>query len=321
MKFRLRRGQPVRKVVRKLFAFHLERCQSVLQAAPPLPPGQVHEMRKSIKRLRALVALIGHSLGRRRRWFDRQLRKFNRTLAAVRDAEALQEAFDRLATTYDTLPDDCAAVRATLLHWLDQQPPLTVSHHGRAVARLQAIGDQWSHTKLPRRGWKLLAENLEESYRRARQELRRLPNKPSADDWHELRKRVKQVQYHWEFLQPLWPARLTVELEQWEHLSDLLGQHHDAELLRTWLAGPAAANLSPAIRRLMHRRLERLQQQLADQARPLAALCLAEAPRSVTRRLHRYWRIWRTHDETTPSLPSSPAQGRVHEDAVPAAAR
>uniref|UniRef100_A0A7C4LRU0 CHAD domain-containing protein n=1 Tax=Schlesneria paludicola TaxID=360056 RepID=A0A7C4LRU0_9PLAN len=328
MKFRLRRGQPVRKVVRKLFAFHLERCRAVLSAPPPLPPGQVHEVRKSTKRLRALIALVGSHFGRRQRWFDRQLRELNRHLASVRDAEALQEAFERLIVGDDPFPDDFAAVRVSLLNWAAQHERLSARNLHRALRCLETLVGKWSAARLPKRGWALLKDDLFRTYRRARRTVRRLPARPSAEELHELRKRVKQVQYHWEFLQPLWPPRMTAELEQLELLSDALGQHHDAEMLRLWVTdgrrGDTVARHT--VQRLL-RLVDRQQQQLAAEARRLAALCFAEPPRSVCQRLRRYWRVWRTQKAEVPAVPpvSTPARpprvGVEHEDAVAPAAR
>ncbi|WP_460759974.1 CHAD domain-containing protein [Lysobacter fragariae] len=56
----------------------------------------VHQARKSLRRVRATLALGGERLGPGAGLVDRALRKLNRGLSRLRDAHALVETFDRL---------------------------------------------------------------------------------------------------------------------------------------------------------------------------------------------------------------------------------
>jgi CHAD domain-containing protein len=56
----------------------------------------VHRARKAMRRTRATLALAGSTLGPGARLVDRAMRKANRSLSMLRDAQALVDALDRL---------------------------------------------------------------------------------------------------------------------------------------------------------------------------------------------------------------------------------
>jgi CHAD domain-containing protein len=308
MKFRLRRDKPVRRVIRKLFAYHVERCRSLL-LEQETQPGRVHEVRKSVKRMRALTSLVGEGLGKKRRWLDRQLRDINRLLSPVRDAESLHEAFDRVAVAEDSPPDEFAVVRACLITWSDQHERPTDTAVQDVCEKLDRIERRWKRARLKGQGWSLLEDNVRRAYRDCRRTVRGLSSDMTAAELHELRKLVKQTQYHWDFLQSLCPVRLDRELAELEALSDCLGSHHDAEMLKAWLHHEARHGLSSRSRDLVVHRLDRQQRQLADEVRQRAPLVFAESPRTVCRRLHDYWKAWRDgqEDAVAVATPSPPA--------------
>jgi CHAD domain-containing protein len=57
----------------------------------------VHQARKSVRRVRATLALGGKLFGRAGRVFDKELQRVNRSLSSMRDGQALVEALQRLA--------------------------------------------------------------------------------------------------------------------------------------------------------------------------------------------------------------------------------
>jgi hypothetical protein len=58
--------------------------------------GGVHRARKSLRRVRAVLALCGSEPGPGAELLDRELRRVNRRLSKLRDAQALVEVLDRL---------------------------------------------------------------------------------------------------------------------------------------------------------------------------------------------------------------------------------
>lgn len=303
MKFRLRRQRPIRRTICKLFAFHLARCRSLVSGGDEAEPGRIHEARKSVKRLRALISLVRKGLGADARWFDRRLRDVNRTLSPVRDAHALREAMDQLIAADVDHPDELAHVRARLLAWTDQRERLPPEAGQSVLRQLDDIETRWKRSRLDGRGWSLLECNIRRAYRRARKATLSLFSSAPTRDFHELRKLVKQTQYHWEFLEPLWSDRLRSELNSLESLTETLGRLHDAVLLANWIAAPEQVTLPQGMQRLVMRRLKRQQHEFQRAACRLAPRCFAEKPRNVLARLQRYWQSWRR--DKSESIPSA----------------
>ena len=314
MKFRLRRRKPVRRTIRKLFAFHLARCRSLLAQGDDVEAGRIHEARKSVKRLRALVSLVRGGLGKDAKWFNRHLRNINRSLSPVRDAEALREAFDRLMAADADPPDELASVRARLLSWTDQHERLAAGVCQQALAQLGRVEDRWRTTKLSGRGWPLLEHNIRRAYRHSRRAALRLSRSSSVSTFHDFRKLAKQTQYHWEFLEPMWSDRLHAELDEFESLTDILGHLHDAVLFQDWIDGAEQKTLPGGVRKLMERRLEQQMRHLQRDACRLARRCFAEKPRSAIDRLQCYWQAFRRGEKHRWPAPHDPRPTAVAMD-------
>jgi CHAD domain-containing protein len=257
--------------------------------------GRIHEVRKSIKRLRALTSLIARGL-EDDKWFDDNLRDVNRALSPVRDAEALREAFDRLVASEESPPDELAVVRACLLSWSEHHEHLSSEVIHQVVKDLDRIERRWESASIDGHGWSLLENNVRRAYRETRRTLRALPDECAAADLHELRKCVKQTQYHWEFLQAMCPERLEAEVATLEAVSDALGCHHDAEMFKAWFADAGGHGLSERTQQHVIRRLDRQQRALEHEIRNQASAVFAERPRDVCDRLHDYWKHWHTAD-------------------------
>ena len=60
----------------------------------------IHEARKSVKKVRALLRLLEPQLGNVARNANRRLRDLGRTMSVLRDSAAMVETFDQLAEKY-----------------------------------------------------------------------------------------------------------------------------------------------------------------------------------------------------------------------------
>jgi CHAD domain-containing protein len=151
-------------------------------------------------------------------------------------------------------------------------------------------------------GFEALAGGLQKTYRRGRQAMEVAYAEPTAEHFHEWRKRVKYHWYHSQLLQRIWPALMEPWTEATHNLADLLGDAHDLAVFRkTVLDQPERygniRSLSAFIGLLDRRRDE-----LRGQARPLGQRLFAEKPAALSTRWERAWDVWRK--ETKASLPS-----------------
>src|SRR5262245_7952957 len=99
MAYRLRSDESVAKGVRRLARKELLAARNVLRRV--MPPGDeaVHEARKSVKKVRAIVQIIEADDGRGLDKCPKRLRKVNRSLSRLRDADAMIETLKKLRTS------------------------------------------------------------------------------------------------------------------------------------------------------------------------------------------------------------------------------
>ncbi len=228
----------------------------------------VHETRKALKRLRALLALLRSELGAKR--YAREaaaLRDCARRLAGARDAEVMLGTLDSLVRRDPSRLGRSAAVltlRAQLLAERDTAAAHAIHDprvRGEVAVELRAVRARVARWELRERGFRLLAPGLEGIYRRGRRDLRvarrraaaeRPGEKPrrgkrtrragtdthpgwgaSVEALHAWRKRVKELRYAAETLdrggKRYKPVRRVVRRA--DRLGEMLGEEHDLALL------------------------------------------------------------------------------------------
>jgi CHAD domain-containing protein len=224
----------------------------------------VHEVRKSCKRLRALLRLLRPTLGRDYALQNRRLRDAGRALAQARDAVVLHETarqlFGKNRQTRAALPAPTRALRL-------RQPLRAAAQRLRAQRRQLARWPRPSHGEL-------LAGALA-GYRRTRRDYRRARDESAASRLHEWRKQLKYHRHQCELVAPLWPRAGRSHLARVKDLADLLGRHHDLHVLEQALRAQHRSVLQHAVARTVReqrhtaRRALKLGRKLFE-ARPLA---------------------------------------------------
>src|SRR5262249_49432691 len=122
-----------------------------------------------------------------------------------------------------------AARRGAALRPLRRRPAFSAI--GRELVALRRRVRAWP---IRRAGFDGLASGLREIYRQGRKSETRAYSSRTDEDFHEWRKRSKDLRYGAELLEPLWPETMK-DIEQALHdLTDRLGDDHDlAELRKT----------------------------------------------------------------------------------------
>jgi CHAD domain-containing protein len=140
---------------------------------------------------------------------------------------------------------------------------------------------------LERSDWKLFEPGLYRSYRDGRAALKAVSkDDPPSAAMHEFRKRVKDLWYEMRLLRDCWEAGLSGVVDEAGLLSDLLGDYNDLSVLLDEIAerGEDGEDLS-ALAKLAAQK----QQQLLEQALPIARRLYAEKPDAFTARIGAYW--------------------------------
>jgi CHAD domain-containing protein len=295
--YRLEPGESVRSEILRCATAQLDRAVTELtDGVDADPETAVHAARKAVKKERSLLRLTRGSMdGRQRRRENRALRHAARTLSAARDAEAMLATLDDLSERYaGQLPERTfEAVRAPLERRRDAQREQLAGSDlpARAAAELAAVHARIDDWELTERGWSVVEGGLRRSYRDGRRAFHRARDHRSGADWHQWRKRVKDLWYHQRLLSAVAGPACAGQAKDAHRLADLLGDDHDLLVLRHALTGEAshtAADLDAVAGLIDHR-----QQELRRQALQLGARVYAEKPEPFVRRMRAMWQAGR----------------------------
>lgn len=277
----------LRRIARERLGASLE-----LLSAPPSQAASattVHELRKNIKKTRALLRLM------RPHFADfaaenAALRDAARILGPLREQAVLVATLDRLIAGSGMAPDRLAALAAALRH--DQGPPpdagLLLRDHADRIAGVRTRAAKW---QLDADGFDALQPGLARSWDAARKAMRRARDHPDAEALHLWRKRVKDHWYHARLLEPIWPRMMTPHAAAADELGEWLGDARDSTILADALAALPhdPANLAAEVRALA----EADAASRLDRTRTEGARLLAEPGDSLARRWKGWWRVWR----------------------------
>lgn len=225
-------GLPLAHGLEKAMEGVIRYAQEWAAKADAEPEPAVHNFRKSIRRARALLKLMRNQLGRPSyEELVEDLRGAMRETSAARDADVMVS----LVAAYPRKPKTAAALDA--LQALLEEQRRAVHSKGR-LARALAEGAR-SLEEIPPRFGQLLPEglhrgglfaSLEAGHRRARKAYRTAQGGESDDDFHDWRKRVKELRYQLELLLPL--TGKTKEHERLALLAEELGAITDLVVMR-----------------------------------------------------------------------------------------
>jgi CHAD domain-containing protein len=274
-KFRLRKKETLPEGVARIARGRLDSAIDHLgEEAARDPAAAVHEARKDIKKLRALARLVDADPS-----WNTRLRDTARRLAGRRDADVLLETLDDLVKRDGVPKKAVRGLRKELAAEAGRESDaaeITVAHAELVVARAEV------EALAPRRdSFKELRPGLEQIYRDGRAAYRAARKKPSAENLHEWRKRVKELWYSSTILRSAWPAMMSELAAEAHVLSDLLGEDHDLAML----AQRATRKKHKDLRRAIEKRRARLRKRALKMGKRL----YAEKPKGFSRRVGAAW--------------------------------
>jgi CHAD domain-containing protein len=250
------------------------------------PDKAVHEARKDMKKLRAVLRLTRPDLGGKAyRRQNARFREVAQRLSGVRDARAMLDALDALEQ-HGLYAGTAARVRRELEQHKDSLARDEAAVK-TAVNELESARDDVADWPLERDGWDAIEAGLRRIYKQGRKRMRAAERQPTTEALHDWRKRVKDLWYHFALLRETWPAVMGPESDEAHALSQKLGDDHDLAVLWDFASDRGVAS-DRLLKAIDHRR-EELQRESFAIGRRL----YAESPRTFTARLASYWSAWR----------------------------
>jgi CHAD domain-containing protein len=282
--YRLKEGEPLPEAIARVARGRIDNAIDELRGNTDSTPVEaVHEARKDMKKLRALLRLArgelgGQVYGRENACF----RDAARELAGQRDADVMLETLKAL--TY--LP---AGVGWELRKRLQADRERNGAGGdrdaaaGSAVAILKEARGRVGDWPLERDSFDALAKGLEKTYRRGRRDFAAAMDEPTVESLHEWRKRAKHLWYHHTLLRSVWPPLMEAAGDEAHALSDRLGDDHDLAMLAAWVDENGGAGPE------FHRAVDRRRGELQADAFALGARVYAEKPKAFVERMGRLW--------------------------------
>ena len=248
----------------------------------------MHEARKKIKRLRALLRLLREPLGPVFARENGALRDTAQGLTAAREAAAALEALSLLQEEHPgpATPEDFDAARSELAPRAPANREAVGELLQHAADQLRQVRQRLSAIMLHDSGWDLVGDGFEEGYRRARSALKHAFLHLTPVAFHELRKAVKSHQHQLQLFEPVWSDLLEPRRRALAELSELLGHHHDLALLAPHLRQHGFDRVAAAA----EERSAALEQEIRHEARKL----LAERPRHFSGSLGAWFENYQT---------------------------
>jgi CHAD domain-containing protein len=283
--YKLKEGEAVPRGIARIARGRIDHALDELEGKTESSPEEaVHEARKDMKKLRAVVRLVRAEIG------DHVYRRENacfrdagQELSGVRDADVM---LSTLAKLEKEIPSAAAGdLRQALeAHKLRAAGGTRQQASAQVVEILTTARRRVGRWPLDEDGFEAVAGGLERIYRRGRKDFRIARAEPTTENLHEWRKRVKDLWYHLTILRAAWPPVMDALADEAHALSEHVGDDHDLSVLLAW-----AEEHAPASAAAIAGPVERRRGELQAGAFELGARLYADNPGAFMRRLERWW--------------------------------
>ncbi|HEY7229229.1 MAG TPA: CHAD domain-containing protein [Pseudolabrys sp.] len=252
-------------------------------------PEAVHEVRKALKRWRALLRLLARPLGEQADQMRSEARELMRGIAGARDAQSALDALSDLRKA--DLPFSQASIETIRTRLIGMRDAAEAKAFTKTMR--ERLSRYFDYATLSLERWPLKAidfdtvtDGLTSTYRRARQLLPDTWSDADPKHLHDLRRRVVEHRHQMDLVEPLWPRLGKVWAEEAQRLRNRLGACQDLAVLTELTApheplAPWRSRLAPLI---MARRSAHLKT-----AQRLAGRLFAEKPKAFRHRIAALW--------------------------------
>jgi len=199
MAYQLRRQTSVGSELRKLAAKELRSARKELERTTPPHDEAIHEGRKSVKKVRAIVELIDADNGNGLADSNKRLARVNHTLSRVRDADAMLEILKKLRNENGQVIRRRQFTRIERLLASHKRAAMKAAKRDGAwksvrqeLRQLQQTSKRW---RLTHRRFGAIAPGIRSAHRLGRKAMARAQKSQRPEDFHEWRKQMKALWY------------------------------------------------------------------------------------------------------------------------------
>lgn len=291
MAYRFKLNESFEKGFRRIALEQLNRAELQLRN-PKEHAIAVHETRKALKRLRALLRLVRPTL--REHAFEDEnahLGEIARILSSARDRHVVLETVIKLESICGPTGKGAGKMLREILQKANGGSTSNVDAAATKLAleRLAVAKNRFSQLKIMGSGFEAIGPGLEGNYRRGRRTFRAAYAEGSDDSFHEWRKSVQRHWRHMRLLSNAWPDAFAARISKSQGLSQILGDDHDLALLKAFVRAEPTGRISSEQANIVERLAVDRQKHLRALAQPKGARLYAEGAKGLHRRMAQYW--------------------------------
>ena len=298
MAYRLKHRESLPEGVKRIAREEIRSAVQHLRGKGGIPRDEaIHEARKSIKKVRALLRLVRPELGEFYASESARLRDAGQKLSQLRDLGALITTFDELkkerGKTLGRI--SLTAIRhALVFHKKRVEAEMSIRELMHSLAdslglTLRSI----PHWPLKTGGFAALGPGLKQTFRAGKKAFGELNKHASREKFHEWRKRVKDHWYHVRLLENLWTDVIKGYEQTLKELEDALGEDLNLAILRDhMLSASGPQGEGRAVDRVVWA-IDDSRKELRKRALAIGRRVYAEKPRQFARQMGQLWDAWR----------------------------
>lgn len=266
----------------------------------------VHEARKAVKRVRALLRLVRGELSDQIFDFENgSLRDTARLVTEIRAAQGVLNAALSIQSIYGDLLAEGTfeemirrlSRRRDLTELKALEDPNLVGRVVRGLERAYHRYGGWPTDPDAREiygmgirdSFEAVDPGLSRTYGRGRSTMVVAYRRSGPEDFHAWRRRVKDLRHQMEFLAPLWPEVVVGTAMTLDRLGHLLGEDNDLAELQALLRSRADLCPNPRERSLFRALATQRRSELQVASEILGRRVYAEKPKAMSARFGEYW--------------------------------
>ncbi len=287
MAYRFKLKESLSRGVRRIGAEQFELAEGHLRSVTD-PAVSIHETRKCLKRLRALLRLARLAVGEKPYQHENgELQRMGHLLSPARDAEVMRQTLAKLETR---LSGNRKIIADRLREHLDQTVPAEADKvRGKVLSSLGRAKRRFAQIKVQNDGFDALEAGLHATYRKGRRALAQVQMEPDDEAFHDLR---KSVQHHWRqmlLVSRAWPEVCRARASAARDIGQILGEEHDYAVLAAFTQAHRNNGLASDEIDVIHQDCRARQLELRRLALPRAKRLFAERPRRFAHQMAVSW--------------------------------
>ena len=256
----------------------------------------IHEIRKSIKRIRAVLRLIREEIGYSTYYRENVFyRDISRETSGLRTHNVLALTLENMKGDLSgTFPAEALDSLIASIRSEREKMLAGITDDGKTLKRLAGsfteARERVYELPVEQDGFQVFAGGIHRMYRQGKDYLNLAQDDPADHHLHDLRKRMKYLWYQIEIIKPIYPGILKAYADSLEGVSEKLGIYHDLAVLSQFLKENETGLEKDLLETLLDA-CEFKKSALLQGIYRRAGAVYSEEPEPLVQRLGEYWKI------------------------------